>query len=52
MNLENLGIAFRCAGGVPLKNAQGQIIGAIGVRASTVENDHAVADAGAKALEK
>ena len=37
-------------GGVPLKNSQGQIIGAIGVSGSTVENDHAVADAGAKAL--
>ena len=39
-------------GGVLLKNAQGQIIGAIGVSGSTVENDHAVAEAGAKTLEK
>jgi uncharacterized protein GlcG (DUF336 family) len=39
-------------GGVPLKNGQGQIIGAIGVSGSTVENDHAVAEAGANALEK
>jgi uncharacterized protein GlcG (DUF336 family) len=37
-------------GGVVLKNSQGQIVGAIGVSGSTVENDHAVADAGAKAL--
>ncbi len=37
-------------GGVPIKNAQGEIIGAIGVSGSSVENDHAVADAGAKAL--
>lgn len=37
-------------GGVPLKNATGEIIGAIGVSGSTVENDHAVAVAGAGAL--
>jgi uncharacterized protein GlcG (DUF336 family) len=37
-------------GGVPLKNSQGEIIGAIGVSGSTVENDDAVADAGAKTL--
>lgn len=34
-------------GGVPVKNAAGEIIGAIGVSGSTVENDHAVAEAGA-----
>lgn len=37
-------------GGVPLKNAQGEVIGAIGVSGSTVENDHTVAQAGAAAL--
>jgi uncharacterized protein GlcG (DUF336 family) len=37
-------------GGVPLKNASGEIIGAIGVSGSTVENDHTVAVAGAGAL--
>lgn len=37
-------------GGVPLKNASGEIIGAIGVSGSTVEDDHAVAEAGAAAL--
>lgn len=37
-------------GGVPLKGAQGRIIGAIGVSGSTVEDDHAVALAGAAAL--
>jgi uncharacterized protein GlcG (DUF336 family) len=37
-------------GGVPLKNADGVIIGAIGVSGSSVENDHAVASAGAAAL--
>jgi len=35
---------------VPLKNASGEIIGAIGVSGSTVENDHTVAVAGAGAL--
>ncbi|WP_315054656.1 heme-binding protein [Chryseobacterium indoltheticum] len=37
-------------GGVPLKNATGEIIGAIGVSGSSVENDHAVAEAGSLAL--
>lgn len=37
-------------GGVPVKNAQGQVIGAIGVSGSTVEDDHEVAVAGVEAL--
>jgi uncharacterized protein GlcG (DUF336 family) len=37
-------------GGIPLKNSQGEVIGAIGVSGSTVENDHAVAEAGAQAI--
>lgn len=37
-------------GGIPLKNSDGEIIGAIGVSGSTVENDHAVAEAGSKSL--
>jgi uncharacterized protein GlcG (DUF336 family) len=37
-------------GGIPLKNAQGEIIGAIGVSGSSVENDHAVAEAGATVI--
>ena len=37
-------------GGIPIKNAQGEIIGAIGVSGSSVENDHAVAEAGATAI--
>ena len=37
-------------GGLPLKSLDGMIIGAIGVSGSTVENDHAVAAAGAAAL--
>lgn len=34
-------------GGVPIKDAKGNVIGAIGVSGSTVENDHVVAEAGA-----
>lgn len=37
-------------GGVPIKNANGVIIGAIGVSGSSVENDHTVAEAGASAI--
>jgi uncharacterized protein GlcG (DUF336 family) len=37
-------------GGVPIKNAKGEILGAIGVSGSTVEHDHAVAEAGAKVV--
>jgi uncharacterized protein GlcG (DUF336 family) len=36
-------------GGIPIKNAAGTVIGAIGVSGSTVENDHAVAEAGVAA---
>ncbi len=37
-------------GGLPLKDADGTVIGAIGVSGSLVENDLAVASAGAAAL--
>lgn len=37
-------------GGIPIKNAAGEIIGAIGVSGSAVENDHAVAEAGSTAI--
>ena len=37
-------------GGLPLKNAAGEIIGGIGVSGSTVEDDHAVAEAGASVI--
>ena len=37
-------------GGVPIKNKAGKIIGAIGVSGSAVENDQAVAEAGASAI--
>lgn len=39
-------------GGIPLKNAHGEVVGAIGVSGSTVDNDHTVAAAGAAALKK
>jgi len=37
-------------GGIPIKNASGEVIGAIGVSGSSVENDHTVAQAGVDAL--
>ncbi|MHA7814317.1 MAG: GlcG/HbpS family heme-binding protein [Phycisphaerales bacterium] len=37
-------------GGVLIKNGAGEIIGAIGVSGDSVENDHAVAAAGAAAI--
>ena len=37
-------------GGVPLKNKSGEIIGAIGVSGSSVENDHAVANFAAESI--
>jgi len=37
-------------GGVVIKDGSGKIIGAVGVSGSTVEDDHAVAAAGASAV--
>lgn len=37
-------------GGLPLTNADGEIVGAIGVSGSSVEDDHTVAEAGAAAM--
>lgn len=37
-------------GGVPLRNKDGEIIGAIGVSGSTVDDDQVVAEAGAAAI--
>ena len=37
-------------GGIPLQDSNGAVVGAIGVSGSTVENDHAVAAAGAHAI--
>src|SRR4051812_10531863 len=37
-------------GGIPIKTADGTVIGAIGVSGSTVDKDHAVAEAGAAAV--
>ncbi|HEX8505090.1 MAG TPA: heme-binding protein [Hymenobacter sp.] len=38
-------------GGIPIKGDGGLIMGAIGVSGSTVEDDHAVAEAGVQAIE-
>ena len=45
----NLGL-ITFPGGIPIKNSNGEIIGAIGVSGSTVEDDHAVAEAGVKSI--
>ncbi|WP_336485602.1 GlcG/HbpS family heme-binding protein [Methylobacterium nigriterrae] len=37
-------------GGIPIVDSDGVMSGAIGVSGSTVENDHAVAEAGARAI--
>lgn len=37
-------------GGIPIKNAAGEVIGAIGVSGSSIENDHTVAQAGVDAV--
>jgi uncharacterized protein GlcG (DUF336 family) len=37
-------------GGIPIRNAQDVVIGAIGVSGSSVENDHVVAEAGIAAF--
>jgi uncharacterized protein GlcG (DUF336 family) len=39
-------------GGLPIKNAQGAVIGAIGVSGDSVQNDHLVAQAGVDAVTK
>lgn len=38
-------------GGIPVKDNNGEVIGAIGVSGSTVEDDHEVAQAGVSALQ-
>ncbi|WP_289036927.1 heme-binding protein [uncultured Zobellia sp.] len=37
-------------GGIPIKNEQGKIIGAIGVSGGTIEQDHEIASVGANAI--
>ncbi len=39
-------------GGIPIKNAKGTVIGAIGVSGDSVQNDHLVAQAGVDAINK
>lgn len=36
--------------GIPIRNGANEIIGAIGVSGDTVENDHAVAEAGIQGI--
>ena len=38
-------------GGVPIRDAAGEVIGAIGVSGSTVEDDHVVAETGAATIQ-
>ncbi len=38
-------------GGIPIKSKNGEVIGAIGVSGSSVENDHTVAQAGVDAIQ-
>jgi uncharacterized protein GlcG (DUF336 family) len=49
INASNDGKIMIFAGGIPLKH-EGKIVGAIGVSGGSGEQDHAVAEAGAKAL--
>jgi uncharacterized protein GlcG (DUF336 family) len=50
-NIEHFnGGLIKFPGGIPLQDEDGSGIGAIGVSGSTVENDHAVAAAGASAI--
>jgi uncharacterized protein GlcG (DUF336 family) len=44
-NIEHNGSLITFAGGIPIKNNRGAIIGAIGVSGSSVENDFMVAQA-------
>jgi uncharacterized protein GlcG (DUF336 family) len=37
-------------GGIPLRDGSGAVVGAVGVSGSTVDNDQAVAEAGAKSF--
>jgi len=37
-------------GGIPLRDGNGAVVGGVGVSGSSVDNDYAVAEAGAKAL--
>jgi uncharacterized protein GlcG (DUF336 family) len=51
IHVSNQGKVMIFAGGVPLKRG-GEVVGAIGVSGGTGKQDQAVAEAGAKALEK
>jgi uncharacterized protein GlcG (DUF336 family) len=49
IHASNNGKVMIFAGGIPLKK-EGQVVGAIGVSGGSGEQDHAVAEAGAKAF--
>jgi uncharacterized protein GlcG (DUF336 family) len=50
IHASNNGKIMIFAGGVPLKNKEGKVVGAIGVSGGSGEQDHAVATAGAAAF--
>jgi len=50
IHASNHGRIMIFAGGIPLKNKTGEIVGAIGVSGGSGEQDHAVAEAGVKAF--
>jgi uncharacterized protein GlcG (DUF336 family) len=50
IHASNNGRIMIFAGGVPLKNKSGEIVGAIGVSGGSGEQDHTVAEAGAAAF--
>ena len=50
INASNSGRVMIFAGGIPLLGKDGKVVGAIGVSGGSGEQDHAVAEAGAKAF--
>ena len=50
IHASNNGRIMIFAGGIPLKNKDGKVVGAIGVSGGSGEQDHAVAEAGAAAF--
>jgi uncharacterized protein GlcG (DUF336 family) len=50
IHASNNGRIMIFAGGVPLKNKNGDVVGAVGVSGGSGEQDHAVAEAGAAAF--
>jgi len=50
IHASNNGRIMIFAGGIPLKDSSGKVVGAIGVSGGTGDQDHAVAEAGAEAF--